>query len=218
VTVGISWAVSIALKSILAFLAPSRLFRRWIIFCLVGSLASWYVGFAYPEWYPALWSAKAVSLCLFNAVLVSDACERIGAKLNAGRYLLCATASLLCYSVFTREPRWPESSLEAVFSITALSSSFLAMVLIISIGRYRADFWWRHAAILFLYLFFDSLLTYPASHYAERIGIGTGIATSLCYSLWICNWFTSEPGRKALQKYNAFARFILHRLRSDARA
>lgn len=187
-----AWAVSIALKSTLAFLAPSRLFRAWIVFCLIGSLLSWWVGFAHPAWYPAVWSTKAVLLCAFSAVIVAEACNRTGAKMGAGRFTLCAAASLGCYAIFAREPRWPESSLEAVFSITALVSLFLALVLVVELNKYQENFWWRYSAILCAYLMFDALCLFPASEYIETIGVGVGIWTSICYGLWILNSFTNR--------------------------
>jgi hypothetical protein len=191
-----SWAVSIALKSTLVFLAPSQLFRSWLIFCLVGSLASWYAGFAYPARYSAIWSAKAVLLCVWSAVLVADACERLGAKLNAGRFALCASAALICHSVFYRAPRWEGSHLEAVFSDTALVSAFLGLVMVLTVGKYQSGFWWRYSAILTGYLLFDAMTLYPASEYIERIGIATGIWTSICYFAWILNCIRERLHRK----------------------
>jgi len=187
-----AWGVSIVLKSILAFLAPSRLFRAWLIFCLIGSLISWYVGFAYPEWYPTVWSTKAITLVFWNVTLVADACRRIGSQLNVGRFALCAAAALICHSIFYRAPRWEGAHLEAVFSDTALVSAFLGLVMVLAIGKYRAGFWWRYSAIITGYLLLDALTLYPASAYIERIGIAVGIWTSVCYGAWIANWLLNR--------------------------
>lgn len=183
-----SWLLSIGLKTVLVIVAwKYRLFRYFLLFCVVGSLAA----FSAERWFTPLnvyiWSTKAIALCVWNAVLVSDACNRINAKLNAGRSLLCACTAMLCYAAFAREPRWPESHLEAIFAVTGLVSLFLGLILVLALGRCRADFWWRYSAILMGYMLFDSLTLFPASQYIKKIGVGVGIWTSACYAGWITN-------------------------------
>lgn len=180
-----AWAVSIGLKCILAFVAPFKLFRAWLIFCIAGSLISWWIGFAHQEWYESVWIAKSLLLCVWNAALVVDACKRIEVELSTCHYALCGMAALVCYSAFNRPPLWHGSPLEPIFADTALCSSFLAFTMVLAIGKYQTGLWWLHAAILFVYLLCDAMSLYPASEYISRIGIAVVIWTSLCYVAWI---------------------------------
>lgn len=193
-----AWAASIALKTVLAFAAPWRLFRAFLIFCVIGSLLSWWVAAVDEPLYSTyitVWTVKALILCVWNAALVVDACSRLPARVAGSGYAASATVALGIGWKLARSPRWPNSHLETGFAWMAIWSTFLAFVMVLALVRALKSAVWLplgYSAILTAYLLFDALNLFPASEFIDRIGISTGISTSVCYLAWIVLFFCSQ--------------------------
>jgi hypothetical protein len=192
-----AWAVSIALKTILALLARGY-FRIWLIFCIAGSLIAWWTPDA---WYSTVWMTKSLLLIPLNAFLVYDACRGMHRIISLVGFLLCAAGALGVHIVATTlHPRiWPDSPLEPVEAGCAMWSCFLGLVVMLAIAKAvnNAAFW--NGRVLFSFLLFDSLNLYNSASYSLRIGINVGLATSVCYLAWIVVWAGARVSERRLR-------------------